>query len=126
MGEPHDVTFPSMRNKTPWKPASLWPELLYKCIFISPSPSLSLLAPGPSPPPSVPGHLTPLLLPTAELLLVLAAPTPLHFPAGPQESSPGRKPSESIWKPDKEVDSETDSKRQTKDRLKMNFEALLS
>lgn len=94
--------------------------------FHSPSPSLSLLAPGSSPPPSVQGHLTPLLLPTTELLLVLASPTPFHFPAGPQESSPGRKPSESIWKPDKEVDSETDSKRQTKDRLKMNFEALLS
>lgn len=50
----------------------------------------------------------------------------LRFSGSPGKSSPGKKPSEFIWKSDKEADSETDSKRQTRDRLKMDFEVPLS
>lgn len=32
--EPHDVTFPSMRNRPFWKLAFLWPGLLYKLISV--------------------------------------------------------------------------------------------
>lgn len=47
MGEPYAMTFPSVRNRIPWKPAALWPGLLYKLIFAFSQPLLSLLTPIP-------------------------------------------------------------------------------
>lgn len=71
MGEPYDMTFPSVRNRMPWKPASLWPGLLHKLIFAFSQPLPLSADPSFSPPLITRGHLTPLLpFLTAKLLLL--------------------------------------------------------